>query len=362
MKKILNILLTVLAVGALLAVIIWKLRDNKQVIEERARIAQTRNDVIPVRTARISRQTLAEDFSANGTFQPYKSMALVSEAQGKVTQLNYKNGDQVSEGAVVLAVDNEALQIQLDITRGNLKKAESDLARLKNLLGEGGVTQQQADDAQNGIDNLKGQIRSLEKQMRNTLVKAPIAGTVTGKTVEKGAFIAPAIKLMDIVNINRLKMQVFLTEEEVFQVKKGQTIEIAPDLYRNDRLRGTVSFIDVQADNSKRFLVEIELANPAGSPLKAGMNGRAFFSTGKQATILALPRESIVGSVRDARVFVVQDGKAVLKPVRLGRLFGEIAEIAEGLSEGDQVVISGQINLEDGTKIMVRNDELPEGK
>lgn len=356
MKKFLNILLTLLVVGAIIAGIVWKLGDNKQVIEERAKIAQTRNDVIPVRVVEIKRANLAEDFSASGTFKPYKSLALISEVQGKITQLNYKDGDAVQEGAVVLTIDNEALQIQLDIAKVNVKKAESDLTRLKNLLGAGGVTQQQIDDAQNGIDNLKSQIRSLEKQMRNTQVKAPIAGTITGKTVEKGGFLAPAMKILDIVNIGRLKMQVYLTEEEVFQVKKGQQIELVADLYPDARLKGTVAFIDVQADNSKRFLIEIELNNPANSPLKAGMNGRAFFSTGKQVDILALPRECIVGSVRDAQVFLVEGSQVVRKPVRLGRIFGDVVEIMEGLSEGDVVVISGQINLQNGTKISIRKD------
>lgn len=356
MKKVLNILLTLLVVGAIFAVIVYKLKDNKEVIDAQAKLAQTRNDVIPVHVVTLGRQSLAEDFTASGTFQPFKTLALISEVQGKITQLNYKNGDFINEGAVVLAVDNEALQIQLDIVRINIQKAEGDLTRLKNLLGSGGVTQQQVDDAQNGIENLRAQVRTLEKQLRNTQVKAPISGTVTNKTLEKGAFLAPAMKILDIVNINRLKLQVFLTEEEVFQIKKGQSVELVADLYPGQSLKGTVAFVDVQADNSRRFLVEIELNNPTGSPLKAGMSGKAFFSTGKQISILALPRECVVGSVRDASVFVVNGSTVSKQNVRLGRIFGEVAEVLDGLTEGQQIVVSGQINLSEGTKISIRED------
>ena len=353
MKKFLRILLALIVVGALIAAVVWKLNENKQVINERAQIAQMRNDVIPVQVIELSNQMLNTDFTVSGTFQPYKHLTVISEVQGKITQLNYKNGDQVQEGAVILTVDNEALQIQLDIAKVNLTKAEKDLVRLKNLLGEGGITQQQVDDAQNAIENLESQIRSLDKQMRTTLVKAPISGTVTGKEVEKGAFLAPAMKILDIVNVNRLKMAVYLTEEEVFLVKKGQKVDLVADLYPENRLSGVIAFIDVQADNSKRFLVEVELNNPAGSPLKAGMNGVAFFSTGKQIQILALPRECVVGSVRDAKVFLADSGKAELRPVKLGRIFGDYAEVLEGLTAGDRVVISGQINLQNGTKISI---------
>lgn len=357
MKKVLNILIYLVVFGAIGTAVVWKLSQNKKVIEERAQIAQMRNDVIPVRVVEIGRQMLDNDFSVSGTFQPYQQLAVISEVQGKITQLNYKNGDFVQSGAVLLTVDNETIQIQLDIAKVNLAKAEKDLARLKNLLGDGGITQQQIDDAQNGIENLKSQIRSLEKQMRTTAVKAPISGTITGRQVEKGAFLAPAMKILDIVNVSKLKMAVYLTESEVFQVKKGQRVEISADLYPETKLAGMVSFIDVQADNSKRFLVEVELNNPASSPLKAGMNGRAFFTTGKQINILALPRECVVGSVRDAKVFVAEGDKAVLRAVKLGRIFGSYAEVVHGLEEGDVVVISGQINLENGTKINILESE-----
>ena len=356
MKKVLNIIIYLAVFSAIGGAIYWKLGQNKQQIEKRAKIAQTRNDIIPVRVAAVSRQKLNADSSVSGTFQPYQQLAVISEVHGKITQLNYKNGDFVQAGAILLSLDNEAIQIQMDIAKVNLAKSEKDLGRLKNLLGEGGITQQQIDDIQNAVENLKGQIRTLDKQMRTTQVKAPISGTVTGRMVEKGAFVAPAMKILDIVNVNRLKMAVYLTDEEVFQVRKGQKVDIVPDLYAGARLSGIVTFIDVQADNSKRFLVEVELPNPSSSPLKAGMAGRAYFSSGKQTDVLALPRECVVGSVRDASVFVVLADKAVLRPVQLGRIFGGYAEILGGLKEGDQVVISGQINLQDGTKITVQED------
>lgn len=361
MKKVVNILIYLAVFGAIGGAIYWKLGQNKQQIEKRAKTAQMRNDIIPVRIAAVSQQKLSTDFSVSGTFEPYQQLAVISEVQGKITQLNYKNGDFVQAGAVLLSVDNEAIQIQMDLAKVNLAKTEKDLARLKNLLGEGGITQQQIDDVQNAVENLRSQIRSLDKQMRSTLVKAPVSGTITGRLVEKGAFIAPAMKILDIVNVTRLKMAVYLTGEEVFEVKKGQKVDIVPDLYPNARLSGTVTFIDVQADNSKRFRVEVELSNPASSPLKGGMAGRAFFSTGRQIAVLALPRECIVGSVRDARVFLALDGKAELRPVKLGRIFGDYAEVLDGLKEGDQAVISGQINLQNGTKIVVQ-ENLTAGK
>jgi len=353
MNKVIRIIITLLVLGGAIGVVVWKLNDNKQVINEQAKLAQERNDVIPVKTVVLARQTISSKFKSSGQFQPFQELALVSDVSGRVTQLNVKNGSSVNEGAVILTVDNDLLKNQLDIAVLNLKKAEHDLTRLKNLIGDGGITQQQVNDAENAVENLKAQIRGLEKQISLTVIKAPISGIVSGKTIEKGAFIGPGAPILNIVNVARLKFQVNLSEEEVVQVKIGQQVSLSADLYPDKTFSGVISFISAKADNARRFMVEVELNNPASNPLKGGMNGYAFFDSGKSATLLALPREAIVGSVRDAKVSVVENSVAQLKPVRLGVIYGDFAAVEDGLKEGDVIVIAGQINLEDGTKVEV---------
>jgi membrane fusion protein, multidrug efflux system len=252
-------------------------------------------------------------------------------------------------------VDNELLRIQLETTKTNLAKAENDLNRLQRLLGEGGVTQQQIDDAKLGLDNLKQQIKASEKQISMSYVKAPISGFVTNKMVEKGSLIAPAMQIATITNISRLKMQVYLTEEQVVTVKKGQRITMQADLFPDKKFEGTVTFIDVNAGISRRYLVEIEIVN-LGDSLKAGMTGTVFFKGGATRQVLSVPRESVVGSLQDAKVYVVENNKAVLRPVVTGSVFNNHVQIKEGLKEGEVIVVSGQINLEDGKDINIAGE------
>jgi membrane fusion protein (multidrug efflux system) len=87
------------------------------------------------------------------------------------------------------------------------------------------------------------------------------------------------------------------------------------------------------------------------------MNGHAFFSGGQSVNVLSLPREAIVGSVRDAQVFVVENNTARLKKVELGNIYGDFASVRSGLQNGDVVVVSGQINLEDGMKVTVEGKQ-----
>jgi RND family efflux transporter MFP subunit len=352
MKSIIKTIIWI-AVLVGLGYLTWtQLSKNKAKLEADAKLTQERNTEIPVITAQVSKAMFEGKFSVVGNFAPYKLAAVMSEAAGKIVQLNFDNGTAVQAGAVLAAIDNDLLNIQLATNKTNLAKAENDYQRLKNLLGDGGVTQQQLDDARLGIDNLKSQIKAVEKQIAMSYVKAPIAGIVTNKMVEKGSLVAPAMKLADITNISRLKMQVFLTEEQVITLKKGQRIPLQADLFPGKKLEGTVTFIDINAGPSRRYLVELEIANP-NETLKAGMTGSVFFEGGAAREVVAIPREAIVGSLQDAKVYLVENNKAILHPVETGTVFGDKVQIRSGLSEGQIIVVSGQINLEDGMTIQI---------
>lgn len=352
MKSIIKAVIWIVVLGGLGYLAYTQLAENKQKLEENAKLTQERNTTIPVITGKVGMQLKKGSFSLIGNFAPYQQVAVMSEAAGKITQLNFDNGSSVQAGATLAVIDNDLLKIKLETTKTNLAKAENDFKRLKNLLGDGGVTQQQIDDAQLGIDNLNSEIRSIEKQIAMTYVKAPISGVVSNKTVEKGSFISPSMKLADLTNINRLKMQVYLTEEQVVTVSKGQRLDMQLDLFPDKKFEGAVTFIDVNAGPSGRYLVEIEISNP-GNTLKAGMTGTVFFKGGEDREVLAIPREAVVGSLQEAKVYVVENGKAVLRSIETGSIFGENVQVRSGLSAGETIVVSGQINLEDGMDVQI---------
>ncbi len=355
MKKIIRYILLFGLIAVLGFAGFKQLETNKMKIEADAKLSEERNDVIPVITQKVGRATLDGDFEVVGTFAPYKQVVVMSETAGKARKVNFENGTYVKEGATLLAIDNDLLRIQLISAKTNMAKAENDLKRLNNLLGEGGVTLQQVEEAELGIDNLEAQIKSLEKQISMTFVRAPISGMVSNKMIEKGSLVAPAMQIATITNISRLKMQVYLTEEQVVHLKTGHLTTLHSDLFPDEKLIGKISFIDVNAGIGKRYLVEIELPNPENK-LKAGMTGTVYFEGESASEVLAVPRESIVGNLQAAKIYVVENNVAVLKSIKAGAIFGNNVQVKTGLQEGETIVVSGQINLEDGMTISKGDD------
>lgn len=353
MKKTLNLILSILILGAIIYGIWWKLGQNKIKMAQESDLSLVLNQAIPVTVATAGNTSFDHSFTVNGTFQPSQQMMMISDVAGKVTQLNIQDGSFVQAGKVLLSVDKEYLENELEAAEINLAKGEKDLARMENLLGEGGVTQAQYEEAKVAVESGKVKLKSLIKRIGDTDIKAPITGYISKKRVEMGSVLGPGAPIAMIVNISPIVLITFLTEEQVISIKKGQLAQITVDVYPDLLLQGRVTFIDVQSDNLKRFMIKVEMTNPSSTPIKAGMSGKVSFAPNGPIEVLSIPRSAFVGSLLDGKVYLIENDKAILRKVKTGESFEGQVEVLEGLKAGDQVVISGKINLKDNTTVEV---------
>jgi len=169
--------------------------------------------------------------------------------------------------------------------------------------------------------------------------------------VEKGSVVSIGTPMAEITDIASLKLVVNVPEKAVNQFRLGQTITVQTEVYPESKFQGKVSMVGAQGDEAHNYPVEITVQNTANNPLKAGMYGSIANSNELKGESLAIPRQAIMGSAKEPQVYVVENGKAVLKSVMIGVATNEFYEITKGLKPGDQVVTSGQINLQNGTLV-----------
>ena len=136
-------------------------------------------------------------------------------------------------------------------------------------------------------------------------------------------------------------------------MKVGQAVEVSSSVYPDEKYSGVVTFVAPKADASLNFPVEVEIKNNTNNTLKAGMYGTAYFGEKENSQVLTVPRTAFVGSVSSNQVYVIKNGKAELKTITSGRNFGDYIEVLSGLSKGDQVVTTGQVNLSDQTPVEI---------
>lgn len=341
---------------AALASIVWKLADNHARLRQKAQMSRMVRAFVPVETGYPQYESLANQLEADGIFLPAKEMFVISETAGRVVQVYKNRGDWANEGELIAKVDDELLRTELEATQANLAKLRKDRERLSNLIEGEAAPKNKIEDVELGIIATEAKEKALKKQISNTSIKAPMTGTLGMRFIERGSVIGPGIQVAQMTNLEKLLLMVKVTERDVLHVSKGQKVNIIADVYPDSRIPATVTNIGLRADNAFNYDVEIEVPNPRLTPLRAGMHAKAafVFQAGRQG--LTIPRRAIAGSLQDPRVFVVvQDSVVAQRQVVLGSVLGDKVEVRSGLSQTDPVVLSGQLNLNDGTKVKVTN-------
>lgn len=352
MKKVL--LYSTIVIAAL-ALIMWKLNSNKQHNADRtAFVKESTSGAVPVLTEQATRTTFDGVFTANGNFEAINQIDFSSESAGRITQLLVKEGSQVRAGQVLARIDNQVVSADLEVAQANVNAARIDMERYQKAFTTGGVTQKQVDDMKLQYQNAQSRLSQASKNTSNTLLKSPIDGIINAKYVEVGSYLAAGTKLFEIVNISKLKLVVNVPEAQVVMLHVGQEVPVATNVFPEVAYNGKITFIAAKGDASLNYPVEVEITNVSGKELKAGMYGTARFELPKQEPALLIPRAAFYAGVSNNSIFVLENGKAKSKQVTSGKVYGDRVEVRNGLNEGETVIISGQVNLTDGTPVSIQ--------
>ncbi|MCB0687834.1 MAG: efflux RND transporter periplasmic adaptor subunit [Saprospiraceae bacterium] len=360
--KIGKIILTTLIVLALAAFATAKLYNNKKIIDEKAAQREVLVSSIPVRVALVEKIIKDNSLNLTGSFEARKELGIIAETQGRLTNLYLDEGSTIRKGQIVAKVDDTGIQSQLATAEASLSKAEKDVERFERLLKAGAVSQLQLEEMKLNKQNMETNVTAVEQQLKYTVINSPMTGTVKEVKVEEGSFATPGAIIATVVDISSLKMVVKVPEVDIIKVEKGQAVEIQTEVYPDKIFTGHVNLISVQADQGRKFDVEIDLPNNASFPLKAGMYGSVKIQpTGPQSNeeSLYVPRNAVIGSIKDAKVYIVlADDTVSLKSIEVGDEDNDKIEVLSGLNEGETVVTTGQINLSEGKSIKILSDKI----
>ncbi|MDH7464247.1 efflux RND transporter periplasmic adaptor subunit [Chitinophagaceae bacterium 26-R-25] len=347
MKRIIPI---VLALGVL-GLIGWRLASNKKHIDEKKKPVATGNVVIPVNVIKVAKADVNDQLIKTGTLIPILESDIMATAGGKLVAVNFELGSYVSKGATIAQIDNKMLQLKTEASELAKSKYESDYKRNKTLLEGDATTEQNVQDIKYNYDNTVNQISQLQQQIADNNIKAPISGQIVVKKLEAGTYVSAGAVLGSIVDISTLKVDVMITEKDAYTLKVGQPVTVTTEVYPNEKFKGTISFISQKGDATHNYQIQVKLPNTSAHPLKAGTYVYVDFARKSNAPLLLIPRTALVESFKNPYVYVVENGKAVVRKITPGREIGNNIEVVDGINEGEEVVVNGQINLSEGASV-----------
>lgn len=346
-KKIITIslsLLIVIGIGVVLA-------NNKSKINKAANPVKE-IPVIPVKMIEVKKDSFNTSFSITGTTIPAKEVKIASEVQGKLVRLFIENGDVVNAGQTLAVLDASVYSVQLSSIDASIAKAKLDLGRYTKLIEMGGATPMQAESAELQIKAYEAEKRQILEQISHMQIRAPFSGKIENVAVELGSFVTYGTVLSQLIDNSSLKINVYLSEQDALKLKTGQQVRITSVVLAQPKV-GKISMISDKADVSGKFMTEITFPNNDKEKLKAGILADVHFSTEAVETGLSIPVSALLSSAKDANVFVVIGNKVEKRSIRTGIVTSDNVQVLEGLVEGEQVVVSGQLNLENGTSVSI---------
>jgi len=350
MKRVLIIVSIVIVLVILAAV---KLMNNKEKVQKKLYIHNA-SAAVYVESSNPVTHTFQDALSFLGTFDPYRQNTIGSDASGKIIRLAIEEGDRVKQGQLIAKIDDEMLQLQLQNAEISIEGQKNDDNRYTTLQKENAIAGVQVEKTKLGLRSAEVQKKQLQKQVRSTSITAPFSGVITKKMVDLGSVIGPGTQLVELTDISSLKLTVSVPERDIMKFKLGQQVNVFCDIYGKKAFAGKVTYINVQADKAHNFKVQITVKNTGADQIMAGMYGSVKLTNNQSKTGLAIPRKALVGSSKDPKVYVVQNGKAVLTSFTAGTSDGEFIEVVSGLTKNDVIVVKGQINLQNNAPVKTK--------
>jgi RND family efflux transporter MFP subunit len=351
MKK--NIIYIVVAL-AVIAVVIIKLKTNKETTIDRV-YRYDKDQPIPVQVDTLAMEQIGNNLFYTGTFEPNKETKISADIQGKINSVLVDAGSVVSKGQSLVLLDNALLKLQLQTVDIQIEGFENDVRRYKILSEADAIQGVQLEKAELGLKSAKVQRATIVEQLNKTTIKAPFAGIVTAKLTEEGAFASPGVPLVQITDISQLKFTVNVPENELSQFKMNQNYSLQADAYPENSLAGKVILVGSKANLGNSYPIQFSLKNTSDLRIKSGMFGKVNLNNTDTQKHIIIPASAIVGSNIQPQVYIISNGKAVLKNITIASRVQNKVIVANGLNKGNILITNGFINLFDGANVSIKN-------
>lgn len=309
------------------------------------------NSEVAVETTEVTASQLESSVRAIGTLIAEASATLRAEVPGQIIGVHFREGQQLKKGAELYSVEATVLEAEVNEARANVNRSESALSRAQDLYEKQLISGTDYDAARANYDVDVARLRSSRARLSKTVIRAPFDGFVGLRRINIGDYATVGQELVDVVQLDPLRVDFSVPETLLPKVRQGLTVEITVDAYPDDVFPGEITAVAPKSDIEGHSLeVRAILPNEA-LKLRPGLFVRVGISLGINPNAIVIPEQAIWPIGQDKTVYVVVDGKAQQRVVKIGERKPGAVEITEGLAVGEVIVTAGQMKLFDGAAV-----------
>ena len=310
---------------------------------------------IPVETSVASRADIYAMYSGTAPIEADAEARVIAKVAGEIREILVEEGDEVTSGQLLARLDGDRLRLELMQSEANLRKAQRDYQRNVDLKDKSLISAGDFEKIKYEMDALEATNNLAKLELSYTEIRAPIDGVIAERFVKLGNTIDVNAVTFQVTSFEPLIAYLHVPEREYRRIAPDQTAVVEVDALQGSEFQATVARISPVVDpDTGTFKITIEVSDPTRR-LKPGMFGRINIVYDMHPQALQVPRSAIIDEAGETSVFIVEDGKAVRRPITTGYANNGYIEIVDGLTGSEKLVVVGQAGLRDGSKVSIIN-------
>jgi membrane fusion protein, multidrug efflux system len=315
---------------------------------------QNQSKAVKVSVVRVEPAPMKDILVLPGETEAWQDVRVAADAAGRVEWIGPKEGQTVREGDLIAKIDVAALKAACDRAEAALKLADDLYQRRYKLFEKNIINQEELDKSATEKTLARANFRQMQIEYERGFLKAPLTGMVNQLFVDEGEFVDKGKPFVDLVNVDKIKINVNVPELDVRHLKVGQKTMVRVDAFPDRELLGVIDFVAYKADPAtKTFHVKVIVDNQ-NHEVRPGMIARVAFLRRVIPDALAAPIFSIVDKGGERILFVEKDGMVQARTISIGAIEGDKVQITKGLQPGDHLIVTGQTEVEEGMKVQVQ--------
>lgn len=347
-------LLVLLLLIAVIVILQTWIRSEGRTIEAQKASAQAKaQPPANVVVLELKPGTIQDRINLPGVVRPWVALTMSAEVRGKIIEKKVQEGSFVSKGTVLAMIDDRDYRNAHASAGASYHAAKASHDRISQLFQDQLATRTQLDDATALMETSKAAMDNAALEMNRCAIRVNMDGVVDKLPIETGQFLNVGDPVAQILQMDRVKIEVGIPETDVDAVRRIENFQIVVDALKKETFEGRLHQLGRSADGLARsYPLEIAVDNP-DNRLLPDMFARVDIVKQKVENSLSVPLFSLITVKKEQTVFLADAGQVRQVRVRTGIQEGWRVQILEGLSAGDKVVIVGQRDMKDGAAVNV---------
>ena len=299
--------------------------------------------------------------TAVGTFRSNESVTLRPELASRVKSINFEEGQKVTRGQVLVQLDAAIEEATVAQAKAAYELSKANNERQKVLGARQIAAERSVDEARAALLRDEAAVKLAQARLEKFTLIAPWDGVAGLRKVSVGAYINAGQEIVNIEQIDPLKVDFRVPENFLAAVRVGQAIAVTADAFPDKEFIGKVYAIDPQVDEQGRAVVVRALIDNSSELMRPGVFARVTLTLNVRDNAMFVPEQALVPIGNKHSVYKIVDGRTRIGAVEIGRRQSGEVEILSGLEPDDVVVTAGQIKLRNGTPVQVVGKDFQPG-